>query len=226
MNEPIGRRGSLMPERARMIGVGDELDRLVLADDPLVQDLVEAQQLLPLALLQPADRDAGPARHDLGDLVLGDDLAQQPVLALLGGELLLLGLQPALQLGELAVAQLGGAVEVVAALGLLGLVADPLDLRLAAPAPSGCACRSASHWARIASASARRSASSLRSSSSRALLAGSFSLASAASSISSRVTRRVSSSSSAGIESISVRSSAQASSTRSMALSGRNRSVM
>ena len=58
------------------------------------------------------------------------------------------------------------------------------------------------------------------------LLAGSFSLARAASSISSRMTRRVSSSSSAGMESISVRSMAHASSTRSMALSGRNRSVM
>ena len=50
MNEPIGRRGSLMPERARMHGVGDELHRLVLADDALVQDLVEAEQLLALAL--------------------------------------------------------------------------------------------------------------------------------------------------------------------------------
>ena len=48
----------------------------------------------------------------------------------------------------------------------------------------------------------------------------------AASSISSRVTRRVISSNSAGIESISVRSRAHASSTRSIALSGRKRSVM
>ena len=45
-------------------GVGDQLHGLVLADDPLVQDLVEAQQLLPLALLQAGDRDAGPAGHD------------------------------------------------------------------------------------------------------------------------------------------------------------------
>jgi hypothetical protein len=58
------------------------------------------------------------------------------------------------------------------------------------------------------------------------LLASSFSLASAVSSISSRRARRVSSSSSCGIESISVRIIAQASSTRSIALSGRNRSEM
>ena len=46
----------------------------------------------------------------------------------MAGEPLLLGLQPALQLGQLAVAQLGGPVEVVVALGLLGLAADLLDL--------------------------------------------------------------------------------------------------
>ena len=86
--------------------------------------------------------------------------------------------------------------------------------------------RSASHWARMASASARRSASSRRRSPSRSALAGSVSLAKAASSISRRIRRRVASSSSAGIESISVRSLAQASSTRSMALSGRKRSEM
>ena len=61
--------------------VGDESHRLVLADHPLVQDLVEPQQLLPFALLEPADRDAGPGRHDLGDLVLGHDLPQQPAFA-------------------------------------------------------------------------------------------------------------------------------------------------
>ena len=58
--------------------VGDQPHGLVLADHALVQHLVEAQQLLALALHQPRDRDAGPARHDLGDLVLGDLLAQQP----------------------------------------------------------------------------------------------------------------------------------------------------
>jgi hypothetical protein len=45
-------------------------------------------------------------------------------------------------------------------------------------------------------------------------------------SISSCMMRRRTSSSSPGIESISIRSFAAASSTRSMALSGRNRSVM
>ena len=67
--------------------VGDEPHRLVLADHALVQHLVEAQQLLALALEQPGHRDAGPAGDDLGDLVLGDLLAQQarPALLLVRG---------------------------------------------------------------------------------------------------------------------------------------------
>ncbi|CAM5676624.1 hypothetical protein SGRIM119S_02326 [Streptomyces griseorubiginosus] len=104
-------------------GVGDELDGLVLADDPLAQDLVQAQQLLAFALLETGHGDAGPGGDDLGDLLLRDDLAQQPVLALFGGQLLLLGRQPAFQVLESAVAEFGGAVEVVDAFGLLRLVA-------------------------------------------------------------------------------------------------------
>jgi hypothetical protein len=109
-------------------GVGHHLHRLVLPDDALVQDLVEAQQLLPLALLEPADRDAGPPRHDQRDLVLRHDLAQQPSTAEALRELLLLGPELALQLGQQAVLQLGRPVEVVPPLGLLGLPADALDL--------------------------------------------------------------------------------------------------
>src|SRR3954447_16957485 len=109
-------------------GVGDEADRLVLSDDALVQDLVEAQELLALALHQPRDRDAGPARHDLADLVVGDLLAQQRVVAALLLEARLLGVQLALEVRQPPVAQLGGAVEVVGALRLLDLAADLLDL--------------------------------------------------------------------------------------------------
>ena len=53
--------------------VGDGLDRLVLADDAPVQALLHVDELLDLALQQPADRDAGPLGDDLGD-VLGRDL--------------------------------------------------------------------------------------------------------------------------------------------------------
>src|SRR4029450_1748758 len=59
MNDPIGFRRSFTPPPA-------------LADPPLVQDLVQLQQLLPFALLEPRHRDTGPRRDDLGDLVLSD----------------------------------------------------------------------------------------------------------------------------------------------------------
>lgn len=108
--------------------VGDQPYGLVLADHPLLEDLVQPQQLLALALLETAHRDTGPRGDDPGDLVLGDHLTQQPGLALLGPQLLLLGGEAAFQLGERPVAQFGGAVEVVGALGLVGLLTDPFHL--------------------------------------------------------------------------------------------------
>ena len=54
-DERADRAARVLDARARADDrVGHELDRLVLADDALVQDLVEAQQLLALALHQPA----------------------------------------------------------------------------------------------------------------------------------------------------------------------------
>jgi hypothetical protein len=57
--------------------VGHGLHRLVLADDPLVQNRIEPQQLFLLALEQPRDGHAGPARDDLGDFVGGDFLLHE-----------------------------------------------------------------------------------------------------------------------------------------------------
>ena len=54
MNEPIGRFGSDSPARLRRIGVRDRGDRFVLADHPLVQQLLEVDELRHLALHQPA----------------------------------------------------------------------------------------------------------------------------------------------------------------------------
>ena len=60
-------------------GVAHRLDRLVLADHPLVEPLFEHEQLRPLRLHQPRHRNPGPGTHDLGDL-LGTNLAtQQPL---------------------------------------------------------------------------------------------------------------------------------------------------
>ena len=56
---------------------GDGLDGLVLADDALVQALLHVDELLDLALEHPADRDPGPARDDLGDVLGGDLLLEE-----------------------------------------------------------------------------------------------------------------------------------------------------
>ena len=52
--------------------LGHRLDRLVLADDPVVQVLFQAQQPVLLLLGELADGDAGRPRHHLGDVVRGD----------------------------------------------------------------------------------------------------------------------------------------------------------
>ena len=65
MKLPIGRFGSFKPDAGADHGLGDGLDRLVLADDALVQLLVQVQQLLHLAFQQLRDGHAGPAADDL-----------------------------------------------------------------------------------------------------------------------------------------------------------------
>ena len=92
------------------------------------------QQLLALALHQLLHGDAGPAGHDAGDLLVGHTVAQQAVFLLGGGDLLFF-FQLFLQLGQLAVFQLSGLVQIVFALclfdggvGLLDLLAQRLHL--------------------------------------------------------------------------------------------------
>ena len=61
-------------------GLGDDVDRLLLADHALVERLLHVEQALGLLLGDAGDRDAGPHRHDLGDLLFADG-------RLLGGHL-------------------------------------------------------------------------------------------------------------------------------------------
>eukprot|EP01136_Pigoraptor_vietnamica_P037821 Opistho-1_new@106316 len=124
------RVGQAGPRTADRIGHG--ADRLVLPHHALVQLHLHVEQLLPLALHQLGDRDAGGARHHLGDLFGADQRAQQrrlavdPALGLLG----LRVLELLLQLRQLAVLQLGDLVEVALALELLDLRADAVDVFL------------------------------------------------------------------------------------------------
>ena len=78
MNEPIGRLGSCEPGARAADGVGDRLDRLVLADDARVQPLLHVQQLAP-ARPRASCRRGCPSTcdDDRGDVLLGDLFAQE-----------------------------------------------------------------------------------------------------------------------------------------------------
>ena len=128
--------------------------------------------------------------------------------------------------GQPAVLQLGRLRVVAGLLRPLHLQPHLLEFFLAACGRPGSPPSPAASARPAGSCSSLRSASSFSSFSSRSFDALSVSLRSASRSISSCMMRRSTSSSSAGIESISMRSRDAASSIRSMALSGRNRSVM
>ena len=78
------------------------------------------EELLPLAFHQARHRDTGPPLDDAGDLFIGHLVPQQgflPLVLCLG----LFGLDGFFQLGDPAVLQLGGLVEVIFPLGALQL---------------------------------------------------------------------------------------------------------
>ena len=56
--------------------LGDGVDGVLLADDPLVQLVFHAEELFGLFLGQLVDGDAGPDREDLGDRLLVDLVEQ------------------------------------------------------------------------------------------------------------------------------------------------------
>ncbi len=93
-------------------GIGDDLDRFLLADHAVVQHLFHAQQLVALAFEHLVDRDAGPARNDLGDLLVGHAVLYQLEVLVLGflgrGQLLF-------QLRQQAVLDLAHLGEILAA---------------------------------------------------------------------------------------------------------------
>src|SRR3954469_5727653 len=72
-DERAGRPLRVLQARARAPDrLRDDLDRLVLTDDPLVQLVLHAHQLLGLGLGELEDRDARPHRDDVRDLLLAD----------------------------------------------------------------------------------------------------------------------------------------------------------
>ena len=127
-NEPVGRSGSATPERARRTASDTARTASAWPTTRAAEPVLHAQQLLGLALEQPAGGDAGPRLDDVGDVV-GADLLLEHRLPGLGATAVGLG-ERLLQLRQPAVAQLGGPAEVAVALGALGLAAQRLQLLL------------------------------------------------------------------------------------------------
>ena len=229
-NEPIGRSRVAEPRARAAHGVRDQQQRLVLADHALAQAVLDVQQLLDLALEHPRDRDAGPLRDHLGD-VLGVDLLLEHRCFWPGScrrASLVLAASCLLELGQRAVAQLGRLAEVArAASACLGLEARLLDLLLE---PRGSSDRLPSPAASAPSspASCSLQVGELLLDLLRGARARPCPSPSAAPGARSRAARcfRSTSSISVGSESISMRRRLAASSIRSIALSGRKRSAM
>src|SRR5262249_8379068 len=107
---------------------------LVLADHALMEMLLEVDELLALAFHQARHRDPGPARHDLGDVLLVDLLLQETTPAVVALDDSPLGRRElALELTQLSVLELRGLVQIVLALRLLVLLLRLLDLLLELP---------------------------------------------------------------------------------------------
>ena len=114
-------------------GRGDSGDRLVLADDALMQLALQALQLVELALHHLGHGHAGPGTHDLSDLIRGHLFVEAlAVLLLLCLERSLGILNLLLQARNHGVAQLGRTAQVAVArralLFALGLVELSLEL--------------------------------------------------------------------------------------------------
>jgi len=76
-----GSPGILEPAARPAQGIGHGRDRLILADDPLVQLLLHAQQFGRFPFQHGVDRDAGPAGHHGRDVLCLDHLVQPGRLA-------------------------------------------------------------------------------------------------------------------------------------------------
>ncbi len=122
----IGKPGPRTADR-----VGHRGHCRVLADHALVQHLFEAHELRELAFHQPRDRDPGPLGDDLGDVLLVDLFLQHRAVALELAESRGHGLELALDHGNVAVAQLGRALEITVTLGPFRVEARLLEAFLA-----------------------------------------------------------------------------------------------
>src|SRR5215471_16110697 len=122
INEPIGRFGSCSAAHGRRHG----LDRVGLTDDAFAELLLHAQELFLLAFEHAIDRNAGPARHHLRDVVGGDRLLDHSAAAFGAFHCL----EPPLKLRDTPVSDFAGALILAATLRVGELDARRIELVL------------------------------------------------------------------------------------------------
>ncbi len=108
-------------------GIGHRFDRFVLAHHALVEDLLHSQQFIALALEHARHRNAGPLRHDLGNLHFGHGVAQQLIRLLLHFERLRKTL---LERRNAPILQLRHARQVLCTPRRIDILAGPLQFLL------------------------------------------------------------------------------------------------
>src|SRR4051794_14694061 len=126
--------GVLEPGARATDGLRDRRDRLFLTDDPRVERVLHLQKALRLLLGDPGDRDTGPHRHDLGDLLLVD-------LGRLGGDLRLpvaAQLLDGLARSRLLLAKRRGLLVLLRVDRGVLLLRDPLEILLRGPQIGRC----------------------------------------------------------------------------------------
>ena len=114
-------------------GVGHDGNGLVLADHAHAETVFHVEQLLHLAFQHPAHRDAGPLGNDLRHVLLVHLFLQDLGLRLELGQLRRFRVELFLELEQLAVAQFGGPAQIALALRLFRVDLRLLDLFLDGP---------------------------------------------------------------------------------------------
>src|SRR5206468_4650261 len=104
----------------------DRAHRFGLADDALADLVFHPQQLVALAFEHSLDRDSGPARDDLRDVIGGDRLLDERAACIRG----FYHLQSFLELGNATIGKLAGALVFTAALRIGEFVARLVELGL------------------------------------------------------------------------------------------------
>ena len=101
-------------------------DRLILSDHPLMQFVLQSQNLLAFSFCQLCDRYSGPAGDNLCDLLLIHTFMHQGKILL--PHLLLLDLQLLLQLGQFSILQFCRLIQIIISLRHLDLLIQIFNL--------------------------------------------------------------------------------------------------